>query len=71
MIMCCLGCPARSYKCHKWGECIHYMTEKTLLEQRKEQKLAALAGEYGPYDSWQVNPKYRYTVRWNKRRTER
>lgn len=69
MITCCKGCDARRVGCH--AECVHYLNEKAVLEQRREEKMGNLSGEYGPYDSWQVNPKYRHTVRWNKRRTER
>ena len=59
MIKCCNGCPARRLRCHGWGECVHYMNEIALLEQRKEERAVRIAGYYGPADSYRNNARMR------------
>ena len=61
--MICKGCENRRIRCHAYGECVHYMNEKTLTEQRRTDRFAQSAGYYGIAETWRVNAKYRGKVR--------
>lgn len=67
MIKCCNGCQARRLRCHVWGECVHYMQERSVLDERQQERMKQNAGAYGMAESYAVNPHFRDTFRRGKK----
>lgn len=63
MIKCCNGCQARRLRCHVWGECVQYMTERYVLDERQQERRIQNAGAYGMAESYVVNPHFRDAYR--------
>lgn len=49
MITCCRGCTERRMKCHAWGECVHYMTQKYKQDMIVERRMLENAAAYDSY----------------------
>lgn len=69
MIRCCNGCPARRPRCHCWGECVHWMNEKTARNQHMDEKIRMHAGDYNSFETFKKNSGAYLGARYNKRRT--
>ena len=54
-IDCCKDCPARRLRCHGWGECVHYMTRRAMLDDINDERQRKWRGAYTEADSANVN----------------
>ena len=63
MITCCKGCTARRGNCHFDGQCVHWMQQQYLRNERELAKAAELAGRYGMEESLIVNRYMREKIR--------
>jgi hypothetical protein len=63
MITCCKGRTARRRNCHFDGQCVHWMQQQYLRNERELAKAAELAGRYGMEESLIVNRYMREKIR--------